>query len=157
LERHQVEVSLEPEAALAAIAERAEGWGGHWTRGAPGDPTRLAGRLALPVVFGLRRGVAVGTIEVEPLDSASGARSRAVWTLAESHLEVHRGSVAVLSLAAVPLVGTLAWPLWRPLAALAPVAIVLGFLAWWLVVSRLRSSGPEEFLADLDAAGGRRE
>lgn len=149
MERHQVELDLAPEAALEAIAGRAESWGGHWTRGAPGEPGRLAGRLALPVVFGLRRGIAVGTIEAEPLRADGAARTRLVWTLAESHLEVHRGSVAVLSLAAVPLVGILAWPLWRPLAALAPVALVLGFLAWWLVISRLRSSGPEEFLADL--------
>ena len=34
---------------------------------------------------------------------------------------------------------------------LAPLAAVLGLLAWWLVVARLRSSGPEEFFAALAA------
>jgi hypothetical protein len=140
VERHTVEVDLAPDEALAALARSAAEWGGEWTARAGG------GRLAIPVVFGLRRGVVVGAVEATRLGDA---RSRLVWTLEESHLVVHRASVAVLSLAAVPLVGVLAWPLWRPLVALAPIAMVLGFLAWWLVVSRLRSSGPEEFLSTL--------
>jgi len=72
--------------------------------------------------------------------------------LEESHLAVHAGSVVVLSIAVVPALGALAWPFWPPLLALAPLAAVLGLLAWWLVVARLRSSGPEEFFAALAAA-----
>lgn len=140
MQRHEVELDVPPERALASLAAGAEAWGGEWT------PRAGGGRLAIPVVFGLRRGVAVGDVELTRLGDS---RTRVGWTLAESHLEVHRPSVAVLSIAAVPLVGVLAWPLWRPLVALAPFALVLGFLAWWLVVSRLRSSGPEEFLATL--------
>src|SRR5512143_2697131 len=93
LERHEVELGVPPAEAVAAIARAAEAWGGEWT--AAGD----GGRLALPVVYGLRRGAAVGRVGIVRLGD-SGAR--ATWTLEESRLEVHRGSVVVLSLAAVP-------------------------------------------------------
>jgi hypothetical protein len=141
LEGYEVELARRPAEAAEAIARAAEEWGGEWTATAEG------GRLALPVVFGLRRGAAVGRVEIVGLGSA---RARVTWTLEESHLEVHRGSVAVLSIAAVPALGALAWPFWPPLLALAPLAAVLGFLAWWLVVARLRSSGPEEFFSSLE-------
>jgi len=49
----------------------------------------------------------------------------------------------------VPLLVTLAWPFYPPLFTLLPFAAVVGFLAWWLIVSRLKTSGPEEFLATL--------
>lgn len=158
LERHEVELDLPAAEAAAAIAGAAEDWGGEWTPGAAGGhlaeggcgqlSERAIGRLALPVVYGLRRGVGVGRVEITPL---SDRRSRATWVLEESHLAVHTGSVVVLSIAVVPALGALAWPFWPPLLALAPLAAVLGLLAWWLVVARLRSSGPEEFFAALAA------
>jgi len=143
LERHEVELDLPAAEAAAAIAAAAEDWGGEWTPGGAG------GRLALPVVYGLRRGAAIGRVEIQPRGER---RSRATWVLEESHLAVHAGSVVVLSIAVVPALGALAWPFWPPLLALAPLAAVLGLLAWWLVVARLRSSGPEEFFAALAAA-----
>lgn len=139
MERCEVELEVGPAAAASAIAATAEPWGAEW---APHDG---GGRLSLPVVFGLRRGVLVGELTI----AATRHGSRVVWSQVESHLEVHRSSVAVLSIAAVPLLGVLGWPLWPPLLAFAPLAAVLGLLAWWLVVSRLRSSGPEDFLAAL--------
>lgn len=139
VKRHAIELACSPEAAAAAIARAADDWGGEWA------PTREGGRLVLPVVFGLRRGVAVGHLDIARL----GAGSRLTWELEESHLEVHRTAVAVLVFAAVPLLVTLAWPFYPPLFTLLPFAAVVGFLAWWLVVSRLKTSGPEEFLATL--------
>ncbi len=144
MNRHERVVALVPDAARAALAEAARDWGAEWT------PAGDGGRLELPVVFGLRRGVVTGRVTVEP---AAGG-SHLVWTLEESRLAVHRSSVVVLSLAAVPALGTLAWPFFPPLLALAPLGAVLGFLAWWLVVARLRSSGPEDFLASIGADGG---
>jgi hypothetical protein len=146
LERCEVELALAPARAAEAIAATAEPWGAEWT------PHEGGGRLALPVVFGLRRGRLVGELTIAP----TGSGSRITWRQLESHLEVHRSSVAVLSIAAVPLVGVLGWPLWPPLLAFAPLAAILGLLAWWLVVSRLRSSGPEDFLAALTPENGDR-
>jgi hypothetical protein len=131
------EIAADPAATLAAVARAARGWGAEWQGGRDG------GRLALPVVLGLRRGLLVGRLSVVPTGAAS---SRLVWTLEESRLEVQSAAVAVLFFAAVPLVATVAWPFYPPLAKLLPVAMVLGFAAWWLVIARLRSSGPEEFL-----------
>jgi hypothetical protein len=147
--RHERVVALAPAAAKAALAGAARDWGAEWS------PAGDGGRLVLPVVFGLRRGFATGTVAVEPAEGGS----RLVWTLEESRLAVHRSSVVVLSLAAVPALGALAWPFFPPLLALAPLGAVLGFLAWWLVVARLRSSGPEDFLALVGEAaeGGDRE
>jgi hypothetical protein len=137
-----VELDCAPEAAAEVVARAADEWGAEW------QPGREGGRLVLPVVFGLRRGVAVGRLDIARL----GAGSRLTWELEESHLEVHRAAVAVLAFAALALLVAMAWPFHPPLVALLPFALVLGFLAWWLVVSRLRSSGPEEFLATLRAA-----
>lgn len=144
----ELELDRPPAEVGAAIAELAEAWDAEWAPAAGG------GTLELPVVHGLRRGVESG--EVRLLRLGEG-RTRLAWTLAASRLAVDRGSVAVLSFAAVPLVVTVAWPFWPALFALVPFAAVSGLVAWWLVVSRLRSRGPEEFFAELArelAAGG---
>ena len=142
MSRHQRELELPADAARELIGEAAESCGGEWSAEGAG------GRLVLPVVYGLRRGVAVGRVEVVRLGDA---RSRVEWSEEESHLRVERSSVAVLSIAVVPLVGSIVWPFWPALFPLVPFAAIFGLLAWWLVVSRLRHFGPEEFLAGLPA------
>jgi hypothetical protein len=136
MNRCEVELDLPPDEARARVAEAAAAWDGQYE-----DE-----RLALPVVFGLRRGVALGKVEIVRLGDT---RCRVAWTLEESRLDVHRASVAVLLFAAIPLVITVAWPFHPPLFALVPFAAVSGLAAWWLVVSRLRSRGPAEFFAAL--------
>lgn len=137
MNRHQATVALAPEEAAAALAHAAAEWGAEW------ESDEGGGRLVLPVVFGLRRGVLVGRVEIV----REGAKSRLTWQLEESHLEVQRAAVGVLALAALVLVPALAWPFHPPLMALLPFAAVIGLLAYWLVLSRLRTSGPEEFFA----------
>ena len=137
MERHEIDTGLDPAAAADALARAAADWGAEWT------PGRDGGRLVLPVVFGLRRGVAVGRVEI----AASAAGSRLTWRLESSELELHRSAVGLLALSAVVLLVASAWPFHPPLLALAPFAAVVGLLAWWLVVSRLRNSGPEDFFA----------
>jgi hypothetical protein len=141
--RLERELDLPAAEARAALADAADALGGEWS------PEGSGGRLVLPVVFGLRRGVAIGRVEVVRLGES---RSRIEWTLEESRLHVERASVAVLSLAAVPLVGSIAWPFWPVLFPLVPFAAIFGLLAWWLVISRLRHFGPEELLRGLAPA-----
>jgi hypothetical protein len=141
----ELDLDLPLDAVRSALAEAAEAWDAEWAPGIDG------GRLALPVVFGLRRGVAVGRIKLVRLDEE---RTRIEWTPEESRLEVHRASVVVLLIAAVPLVGSIFSPFWPALFAIVPFALVSGLLAWWLVVSRLRTSGPEEFLSSITGATG---
>jgi len=146
LPAQELELDRSPAEVAAALADAAAEWDGEWT------PQIGGGRLVLPVVFGLRRGVVVGAVAMAGLGEG---RTRLRFTPEESHLVVDRGSVAVLSFAAVPLVVTIVWPFWPALFALVPFAAVSGLVAWWLVVSRLRSHGPEEFLADVAARAAR--
>jgi len=140
---HETDLEARPAEVAARIAAVAEDWGGEWNAGSDG------GRLTLPVVFGLRRGLV--EVEVE-LTRLGEGRTRLVWRTAESRLAVERSSVAVLSIAAVPLVVTIVWPFYPALFPLVPVAAIFGLIAWWLVVSRLRSHGPEEFFTQLAEA-----
>lgn len=125
--------------APAALAAAAEAWGAEWTGGRDG------GKLILPVVFGLRQGVMIGRVAIE----AHGDGSRLTWELEESHLALRRAEVALLALTLLLLLPALAWPFAPRLLALLPIAAVTGLLAWWLVISRLRNSGPEEFFGTL--------
>ncbi len=132
-----------------ALATAADAWGAEWSGDSSRDRSNPSGgRLVLPVVFGLRRGVLVGRVDFEP----AGDGARIAWQLEESHLEVQRASVGVLGLAVLALLPALAWPFQPRLLALLPFAAVMGLLAWWLVLSRLENSGPEEFFATVATA-----
>jgi hypothetical protein len=65
-------------------------------------------------------------------------------------LKLHTSAVAVLLFAAVSALATIFWPILPALSALVPLALVLGVAAWLLVVSRLRTAGPHEFLQALE-------
>jgi len=146
LNRHSLVVPLTISEAPAAIAAAAESWGAEWS----GDPRdRCSGRLALPVVFGLRQGVLVGRVAIEP----AGDGARLTWELEESHLALRRMEVALLVVSVALLLPALAWPFAPRLLSLLPVAAVIGLLTWWLVISRLRNSGPEEFFSTLAGSG----
>jgi len=142
--RHSHVVPLPITEVPAALAAAADAWGAEWSGGRDG------GKLVLPVVFGLRQGVLVGTVGIEP----SGEGARLTWELEESHLELRRAEVALLGLALVLLLPALAWPFAPRLLNLLPVAAVTGLLSWWLVISKLRNSGPEEFFASVGVMAG---
>ena len=149
MNRHEVRVALPIAELPQALTAAAEDWGAEWTADESTRPsTPGGGQLVLPVVFGLRRGVLVGRVDFEP----SGDGARLVWQLEESHLELQRASVAILAFTILALLPALAWPFNPKLLALLPFAMVLGLLAWWLVLSRLETSGPEEFFATVGAA-----
>ena len=57
--------------------------------------------------------------------------------------------VLLLSLAGA--VVAVLWPFFPRLLAVAPLGVALAVGGWLLVVSRLTTSGPEEFLAQLAA------
>ncbi len=125
-----------PSDALAALARVAEDWGGEWQPSGEG-----AGDLALPVVAGLRRGVVSGSVTV-----TGGGTSRITYEVTASQLHVQRPAVAILLVAAAAAVLGMLWPFFPALIAVAPWAAAIVLSAWLLVVARLRSAGPEEFL-----------
>jgi hypothetical protein len=52
----------------------------------------------------------------------------------------------VLAIGGAGGVSTLLWPFFPHLLELVPLGAVVALGAWMLVVTRLRNSGPEEFL-----------
>lgn len=141
MKEHAIELPVEPQAALAAVSEAAEAWGGELRRE---GGTR---RLHLPVVTGLRRGVASGSVTVEP---AGRDGSRVVFREEERVDSVHTPAVVILLLAAAGAALTVIWPIFPQLLPIAPFGAILALGGWFLVVSRLRSSGPEEFLKTVE-------
>jgi len=129
--------------ALAAIEELAEHWGGRWHREGSG------GRLTLPVSAGLRRGTVSGTLSVE-----AGAKGLSLhFDPEESDYRLIRPAVFFLVLASAGGLFSMVWPFFAhrqpELLAAVPTAALLALGGWFLVVSRLRNCGPEEFLEEV--------
>lgn len=133
---------------VEALADVADAWGANWEP----DPAAAdeRGTLWLPVVAGLRRGVVRLRVE------AAAAEDPATLLLhvEEGHLHVHRQAVGILLLSLSGGVMAGLWPFRPDLLPLAPAGLVLMLSGWFLVVSRLRTSGPEEFAAAVAAAAG---
>ena len=145
MNHHEVRVALTLAELPDALAEAAKAWGAEWSAD---ESDRDGGQLVLPVVFGLRRGFLVGRVDFAP----AGDGALLTWQLEESHLELQRASVAILAFTILALLPALAWPFNPRLFALLPFAAVMGLLSWWLVLSRLETSGPEEFFATVGPA-----
>ena len=103
---------------LAAVAAAAADWGAEWTPGVAG------GRLYLPVVAGLRRGVLGGQVEVR---AGAGGATRLTLVAETTHWRVHRSAAAVLVLGAAGALPVLLWPLSSELLALAPTTVDRSF------------------------------
>lgn len=133
-----------PESARRAVNATAAAWGAEWKAAEQG------GELVLPLVAALRRGVVRGRLEIAPAPEGV----RVSFAESERGSELNRGAVAVLAVGALAGIALMLWPFFPRLLAAAPLAAVLAFLAWFLVVSRLRMSGPEEFLEAVRQAAG---
>ena len=135
--RFQLDYDAPPEAVLAAVTTAAEEWGAEWHPGTSG------GRLYLPVLAGLRRGLLEGRVEAR---GRTGGGTELTLRSETTHWRVHRSAAAVLVLGALGALPVILWPISPGFLALAPVGLVLMFLAWFMVVSRLRNAGATEFL-----------
>lgn len=134
--QHRIELDASPEAALDSVAAAADLWGASW------QPEALGGTLRLPVVRGLWRGVEQCHVAL----SAKGSGSTLELTVEESWQQVNRAAVVVLLFGGAGGLIVALWPFFPGLMPLLPVAVVLAIVAWLLVVARLRSSYPEDFL-----------
>ena len=139
---HAVELALGQDETLAAVAQAAEMWGAGWRREGSG------GRLALPVTAGLRHGRLDGRVRTEP---ASGRGTRLVFRVETTRWHLHWRAVVILMIGAGGALTLTLWPFFPPLLDLAPIGVVVAFAAWFLVASRLRSAGPENFFELLEA------
>ena len=128
------ELPVGVERARQALASVAEQWGAEW------DPE--AGTLMLPLAAGLRLGLASGRVVLEP----HGTGSRLRLSIVERAYRVRWNAVVVLLLAAVGGILCGLWPFVPGLLPLVPFGAVLALVGWFLVVSRLVTNSPEEFL-----------
>lgn len=133
---HVLDLPERPDAAMAALRRAAEDWGAELHKEESGL------WLHLPVVHGLRRGVIAGPVRVE--SAQEGARIH--FEPRESQLYVQPASVVILLLAVFGAAFTVIWPFYPRLLPVAPFGAILALGGWFLVVSRLRTSGPDEFL-----------
>lgn len=136
-EDHELAIEASPDRVLAAVSAMADEWGGEWRGEGHG------GRLYLPVVAGLRRGLLEAQVEAR-----SSSRDGTLLTLRGDveHWRVHRSAAGILVMGALGALPVILWPLGPRFLALAPVGLVFMFLAWFMVVSRLRTAGGAEFL-----------
>lgn len=151
------EFEMDRATALASVAKAAELWGAEW------QPDGYGGRLLLPVTAGVRRGVMKCRLTLE---GAGSGHSRGHLVVEEEHHWLNRPAVMILVLGAAGALAATLWPFFPKLLAVAPLAVVLALVAWLVVVSRLTTSGPAEFLelvedidpaADLSSMNGARE
>ena len=141
---HEIDLGEPPDLVMAAVARAADAWGAEFER------QEVGGLLHLPFVAGLRRGLVTGPVSVEKIPGGS----RVVFRAEESRQYVHSASVAVLLLAAAGGILTILWPFYPKLLPVAPFGVLLALGGWFLVISRLRTSGPDEFLAAVAAEAG---
>lgn len=138
---HAIDLDVPPGTALAAVRQTAEDWGAELVVDGSG------GKLHLPVIAGIRRGLVSGPVTVEP----AGEGSRVVFRPEESVYYVQTQAVVILVISLIGALMTVLWPFNPKLLAVAPFGAVLALGGWFLVVSRLRNSGPEDFLGAVAA------
>jgi hypothetical protein len=143
---HGIEVDAGRAGALAAVARVAEEWDAHWRPEGEGG-----GRLVMPRIAGLHRGILIGRLQVYPGEAGGGEGgggegSRVVYEIEAVQDHVHMAAVGILALAAFGALLTVLWPIFPSLLPVAPLGALLALGGWFLVVSRLHNSGAEEFL-----------
>jgi len=138
--RQALSAGVGEEQARRAVAIVAEDWGAEWE--AEHD------RLTLAVTAGLRIGWVRGPVRFER--PTEGQPFDLCFRVKESEFALQKPAVAFLLLAAIGGLFTMVWPFFAHinpgLLQLAPLAALFALGGWFLVVSRLRNAGPEEFL-----------
>ena len=147
-EPYRVRVAAGREETLAAVSSAAEDWGAGW------EPSGRGGSLELPVRAGLRHGHQRGRIEVEhaagsPADREG--RTEVLFRVERSEYRLWIAAIVILLLSAAGGVLTVIWPFWPELLELAAFGAVIALSGWFLVVTRLRNQGAEEFLETVAA------
>jgi hypothetical protein len=144
---HAIDLDMSPEQALSALRQTAEDWGAHLQAGEEGSIETAGGRLHLPVLAGIRRGLVSGPVEVQPAEGGS----RVVFRPEQSVYYVQTPAVMILVLSVAGAALTVLWPFYPQLMPVAPFGAIIALGGWFLVVSRLRTSGPDEFLTAVAA------
>lgn len=119
------------------VREVADAWGALWD-----SEQKEGGELVLPLMAGLRRGRLMGSLRIE----SDGRGSRLVLEETSRTYRLQKSAVVVLSISAAGAITAMLWPFFPDLLPVAGVGAVLGLLGWFLIISRLATNGPEDFL-----------
>jgi hypothetical protein len=133
---HAIDMDVPPAAALSVLRRTAEDLGAEF------QADGMGGRLHLPVLAGLRRGLVSGDVEILP---AIGG-SRLIFRPETAVYHVQTQAVMILLFATAGALLTVLWPFFPRLLQVAPFGALIALGGWFLVISRLRTSGPDEFL-----------
>ena len=133
---HAVDMDVPPAEALAALRQTAEDLGAEF------EADGMGGKLHLPVLAGLRRGLVSGDVEILPAPGGS----RLVFRPETAVYHVQTQAVMILLFATAGGLLTVLWPFFPGLLQVAPFGALIALGGWFLVISRLRTSGPDEFL-----------
>jgi hypothetical protein len=140
---HAIDLDGSPAEALAVLRRTAEDLGAGFQENGTG------GKLHIPVLAGIRRGLVSGDVEIRP---AAGG-SRLIFRPETAIYHVQAQAVMILLFATAGGLLTVLWPFFPKLLEVAPFGAVIALGGWFLVISRLRSSGPDEFLEAVAARG----
>lgn len=144
---HAIDLDLPPAGALSALRRAVEEWGAELQEHGDG------GKLHLPVLAGLRRGLMSGQVEIRPAEGGS----RLTFRPEASVYYVQTQAVVILLLAVVGGLLTMLWPFFPKLLEVAPFGALVALGGWFLVISRLRTSGPDELLEAVAAIAAQEE
>lgn len=136
MRRYEVDIRAAKPEALEALEEAARVWDAQWHRLGSG------GALELPVSAGLRLGDLAGSISLERCTLGT----RLIYHVERSRYRLRIAHFVVLLLGGLGGLVTLLVPFYPRLVGVLPLGGLLLLLAWFLVASRLHSSGAEEFL-----------
>ncbi|HTG34491.1 MAG TPA: hypothetical protein VLB76_16335 [Thermoanaerobaculia bacterium] len=133
---HAIDMDVPPAEALSSLRRTAE------NLGAELQEDGAVVKLHLPVLAGLRRGLVSGDIEILPAEGGS----RLIFRPETAIYHVQTQAVVILLLATAGGLLTVFWPFFPGLLQVAPFGALIALGGWFLVISRLRTSGPDEFL-----------
>lgn len=136
MEENSVEIDRSAEQALALVERAAEEWGAeHQLEGG-------RARVFLPARAGLRQGIIEAEISAESTENGACLSLREI----RSRWRVQISAVVVLLVSAAGGIVAALWPFFPNLIPLAPFGAVLALSGWFLVISRLSTSRPADFL-----------
>jgi hypothetical protein len=133
---HAIGMDVPPAEALAVLRRTAEDLGAEF------QADGMGGKLHLPVLAGLRRGLVSGDVEILPAEGGS----RLIFRPETAVYHVQTQAVMILLFATAGGLLTVFWPFFPGLLQVAPFGALIALGGWFLVISRLRTSGPDEFL-----------
>ncbi|HEX4952608.1 MAG TPA: hypothetical protein VF017_04335 [Thermoanaerobaculia bacterium] len=127
-----------PEAEVRRLlAKTADLWGGELDPG--------SGEVSLPVAAGMYQGWLRCRLKV----TASAGQTAVELTVVEKAYRLRGRAAVVLAIALVGALVAIAWPFFPALLPLAPLGVGLAIAAWFLVIARLATSSPADYLAEV--------